>query len=231
MPKVKYIKSGNTLRTAYQLMNALDSSDLATGKTYWKHARLRGRRIRKFASKPRTLKKWQRELNKPSHFSTAFRTVNEVMLSNFLAYAKKLFDKKDKHLLVAAANELYSNGKIKATLSNDKENTPGISQKVIVTAADIHRSKTGTLCLKTPPKALTIISATEVPRGPWLGKPIVIQNTVGGMSFGMQFVTKKGDPVDISNFEGILRSFAKTKGEIRFLKCRLRKLGFELSLS
>lgn len=228
MPNCKYIRPDNTLKTAGQLLKALDSSDSTTGKTYWKHARLRGRRIRKFASKPRTLKKWQRELNKPSHFSTAFRTVNEVMLSNFLAYAKKLFDKEDKHLLVAAANEIYSNGKIKATLSNDQKNTPGISQEVIVTAANIHRSKTGNLCFKIP-NDFVIVSATEVPRGPWPGKPIFIQNT-GGMSFGVQPVTKTGDPLDLRNLDETIRGITKTKGEIRALKCRLKKLGFELSL-
>jgi hypothetical protein len=221
MPSCKYVRQDNTLKTVGQLLKALDSSDSTTEKTYWKLARLRGRRIRKFASNPRTLRKWQRELNKPSHFSTAFRTVNEVMLSHFLTYAKKLFDDKDKLLLIAAANELYSKGKIKATLSSDHDNTPGISQKVIVTAANIQRNKTGTLCLKIPTKEYTVISATEVPRGPWPGKPLIVQHTVG-MSFETQLVTKKGDPVDISNFEGIIRGFAKTKGEIRFLKIDLK---------
>lgn len=89
MPNGKYIRPNNTLKTARQLLNALDSPDSTTGKTYWDHARLRGRRIRKFASKPRTLIKWQRELNKPSHFSTAFRTVNEVMLSNCCQHSAK----------------------------------------------------------------------------------------------------------------------------------------------
>lgn len=86
------------------------------------------------------------------------------------------------------------------------------------------------MCLKTPKKNLVVISATEIPRGPWPGKPIIVQHAVGTF-FGFQLVTKRGYPVDIGSVEGIIRSFSKTKGEIRFLKCRLKKLGFELSLS
>lgn len=229
MKKTAYIRGDKTLKTAGQLLGALDKRD-PTGRTFWELARKRGPRIRKFARYPRTLKKWQRELNEPSHFSTNYRTVDEEKIREFVAKTRVWFDEKDGHLLVAAVNELHSGGKIEAVLLDDQENTPGISQEVVVTASNICKTDTGGLALQGPQKAWEVISDTEVPRGRWPGKPVLVVGTVG-MSIGFHFVTKRGDPIHFNNIEGMLQCFARTRGQRSFLVRRLRQLGIEVEIS
>jgi hypothetical protein len=138
------------------------------------------------------------------------------------------FDDKDKYLIIAAINELYSDGKIRATLGSDDENTPGVSQQVRVTAANLRRTADDGLALDGPRKRFVVIPDDEVPRGPWPRKLVLVQHSVG-ISMEFQFLTKRGDPVDLSSAEGILRSFSKTRGQRAYLVRRLRELGFEAS--
>jgi hypothetical protein len=228
MPRDRYIRRDRSLRTAGQLITALDKCDPTTGKTYWELARRRGPRIRKFARYPRPLKAWQRKLNEPSHFSTKFRKVDEAWLRAFVGRVRQWFDDKDKYLIVAAVNELFSQGRIQATLKADPDNTPGVREKIVVGPGNLERDERGSIKICGPKQRTLVISDAEVPRGPWPRALVLVQGCVG-MGFEGQFVTKRGDAVDISSMTGVLESFAKTRGQRAALTKRLRKLGFEIT--
>ena len=87
MPRNKYIKQDRTLRTAWHLYDQLKKTKPSNNKTYFEIARSRGARIRKFATKPRTLDKWRKILNESSHFSTKHRKLDEIILGEFIDYA------------------------------------------------------------------------------------------------------------------------------------------------
>jgi len=229
MPASCYLRRDKTLQTAGRLSKALDQINPKEGKNYWECARKRGPRIRKFARYPRSLKKWQREFNEPSHFSPGYRRVGVSAIRDFVNGVRGWFDDKDKYLIIAAINELYSDGKIRAILGSDEDNTPGVSQRITVTAANIHRTGDGGLTLDGPFDSFVVIPDDEVPRGPWPGKLVLVQHSVGIM-MQFQFVTKCGNPVDLSSFEGILKSFSKTRGQRAYLVRRLRQLGFEAQI-
>lgn len=229
MPGNSFMRADRTLRTARQLIDALDKVDTVTGKNYWELARRRGPRIRKFARYPQILKRWQRELNEPSHFSMKFRRIDEGRIRDFINYVKKLFDDKDKYLIVAAVNELFSRGRFQATLSKEPENTPGVLTKHIARLSYLERTENGHISLRIPAKKIRFISSTEVPRGPWPRELVLVEHTEG-MAFQVQFLTKQGDPINLSNFETVLLSFAKTKGERGALVRHLRQLGFQVQL-
>jgi hypothetical protein len=165
MPRNRYFRDDSTLRTAGQLIHALDGKDPTTGKTYWESARSAGPRIRKFARYPRVLKAWQRELNEPSHFSAKFRKIDAAWLRAFVGRVKQWVDEQDKHLIVAAVNELLSNGRIQAVISNDASNTPGVSSKVVIGPNSLELDDQGNLSLRTPQQEMLVISDSDIPRG------------------------------------------------------------------
>ncbi len=227
MPQSKYLRHNRSLRVAGSLLDRLDGTDGLSGKKYWELARKRGPRIRKFARNPRGLRRWQRLLNEPSHFSTRQRSVGAPVLRSFAQLARVWFDQKDKYLLVGALNEIFSRGRVWATLGADADNTPGICQKVVVTAHNLERTPEGGLALLTPERPLHVMSSTEVPRGRWPSLPVVVEHSVG-ISLGYQLVTRQGRPVDISSMKGILKSLSSTAGARSNLSRRLRQLGLEI---
>lgn len=230
MPRNRFFRADRTLQTAGRLIKELDKLDPTANMTYWELARRRGPRIRKFARFPRVLRAWQSELNEPSHFTTKFRRIDKTWLRNFINRVRKYFNDKDKHLIVAAINELLSNGRIQATLSSDTDNTPGVSSKVVVGPGNLERDEHGNLALRGPQEGMFIISDLDVPRGPWPRKLVLVQHSVG-ISIGCQFITKSGDPVDISSIEGVLRSMGKTAGQRRAITRKLRELGYDITWS
>jgi hypothetical protein len=227
VPKRSFLRSDMSLRTAGQLLRALGQPSPSQGMSYWDAARRRGPRIRKFARYPRTLKKWQRLLNEPSHYSAGFRKISVATIQTFLVQLRSWFDEKDKHLTTCAINELYSRGRIRAILSDDEENTPGVSLKVIVTAANLRRNDQGQLSLLSPSGSMYVASDSEVPRGPWPGNLLLVQG-YHGFVIQQQFVTRRGEPVDLSDFKSILKSLAKTRGQRSYLTRQLRELGFTI---
>ena len=228
MPRKSYFRVDRTLQTAGRLLKELDQFDPTTHKSYWELARRRGPRIRKFARQPRVLRAWQRKLNEPSHFSLKFRAIGADRLKAFVSWVRQLFDTKDKYLIVAAVNELFSNGRFCATLSTDLENTPGISMKAVIGPKHLERDEHGHLALRSSFQGMQVISDTEIPRGPWPRQPVLVQHSVG-IILGIQFVTRDGTSVDISNTGGILASLARTSGQRAALTRRLRELGFEIT--
>ena len=227
MPRNKYIKQDRTLRAAWHLYDQLKKTKPNTNKTYFKIARTRGILIRKFATKPRTLDKWRNILNESSHFSTKHRRLDEVILGEFIEYANSLFDAKDKYLVVAALNEIFSKGRVRATLGNDAENTPGIMVQSVVDIKNINRTSEGGITLTGPSHNLFVASSTEVPRGRWPNSPVIVQHSAG-ISIGMQFVKKDRSPVNISSTEALLNSFSSSPEETKRLIRRLKKIGFTI---
>lgn len=228
IPKERYFRTDRRiLRTAGEMLKELGKIDPATNKRYWEVARQKGPRVRKFARYPLSLKAWLQQLNEPSHFSAKFRNVDHIKLKNFIKLAKQLFDKKDKYLIIAIVNQLLSDGKIQATLGHDQDNTPGVMTKAVVSPWNLERTKDGSIALNGPEKAFKVISATEIPRGPWPKNLVLVQHSVG-ISIGMQLVSKSGEPINLQTMETLLISFSKTKGQRAALTRRLRRLGFDI---
>lgn len=227
MPSTNYVRRDRTLKTAGQMLVALQRTDLNTGLAYMALARRRGSRIRKFARHPSSLKKWQHELNEPSHYSAQFRRVDEAWLRTFVSRIDGYFDGRDAFLLVAAANELFSQGRVTATLGKEPDNIPGIMTKSVITPRHIVKTGSGGLAIEGPQGPVEVLSDTTIPRGRWPRKPVLVQHTAG-ISIGIQLVTKRGDPLDIRSMEATLGSLAKTSGQRAALTRRLRQLGFDI---
>jgi hypothetical protein len=139
-----------------------------------------------------------------------------------------VLDENDKYAVVAAINEIFSKGTYRVVLGDGPQNMPGITRSIVVGPGAIKRGDDGNLVFKTPSFPVTIISATEVPRGRWpRGAVVIVQHTVG-MSIGGKLVTKRKDPVDLTSMATIIATFAKTDGQRRYLKGHLRRLGFKI---
>jgi len=227
MPNNKYMKLNRSLKTPYQMYGELKKIKPDTNKTYFEVARNRGDRIRKFAVRPRTLDKWRKTLNESSHFSTKHRKLDEVALGEFIDYANTMLDEKDGFLVVAALNEIFSKGRVRATLGNDTENTPGIMVQSVVEIKDINMTPEGGIALTGPAHNFHVVSSTEVPRGRWPNVPVIVQHSVG-ISIGIQFVRKDGNPVNINSTSGLLNSFSSSTEETERLIKRLKKIGLTI---
>jgi hypothetical protein len=226
MPQNRYLRDDRSLKVAGQLLTELGRKDTATGRTFWKLARARGPRIRKFARQPRVLKAWQKKLNEAAHFTVQNRTVDTDFLRGFIGKMRPQFDAKDINLIIAAINELFSGGRVTATLSDDADNIVGVQRKVVVTA-DMLDLENGNLTLRTNEDAFLVISNTEVPKGPW-PKRLVLPTDCDGMQISAQFVTRKGEPVDLRTFGTILSSLGRTKGQRAAVTRRTKQLGLEV---
>lgn len=229
MPRRSYLKGKarhSQLKVAGELLRQLNARDPVSGRTYWEQARRKGKRVRKFARYPASLRARQRELNEPSHFSIGFRKVDEPRLRLFVGQVRPWFDKLDKYLIVAAVNELLSDGKFQATLSSDSENSPGVRSQTVIRPKHLERTPDGRLALRTDQERFLVVSDSEVPRD-WPRTLVLPKGAEIVME--MQFVTKRGAPVNLSNMEGVIRSLAKTKGQRAALTRRLREIGFDIS--
>ena len=231
MPRTKFLRADRTLQVAGRLVRALGERDSDSGRVYFELARCRGPRIGKLARWPRSLARWQRLLNEPAHFSTRNRDMDEATLRGFVRFARTLFDGDDKYALVAAINEIYSGGIYTAVLSSDDRNMPGLYRRIVVGPSAIQLDANGQLSFKTPAFPLRIISATDVPRGPWpRGAAVIVQHTVG-MSIGGQLVTRRGDPIDLTSLATTIASFARNPGQRRYIRAHFRKLGLRIEFN
>jgi len=229
MPQHEYLRRDRTLHVAGRLVKALQKIDTASGRTYLELARQAGPRIRKLARQPKSLERWQRELNEPAHYSTRFRSIDENDLREFVIFVRTILDEYDKYAIVAAINEIFTNGTYRAILGKDKKNMPGISKKIVVGPSAFTRGEDGRLVFQMPETKWTVISETKVPRGRWpRNSPIIVQNTAG-ITIRMEAMTKSGDPVDLTSLASVIASLAKSEGQRRYLKGHFRRLGFEIS--
>lgn len=228
LPHSKYLKKDNCLRNGADIYKALRLQNPLTGRTYFEQARLRGPRIRKFARNPRSLDRWRKLFNEPSHFRNpaARRKTREREILSFVERMRNVIDPYDCHLITAAVNELRSGGRIRAVLSNNPQNSPGIGFDVVVTPKNIEFLD-GKLTLRAPGPSLRVIPDThEVPHR-WVRLPVIVQHSEG-ISIESRLVTEDGDPVDLTNMETILLSLARTPEGRARLERRLKKLGIEV---
>lgn len=226
MPETKYVRRRARLRTAGALLEELGKFDTTSGESYWTRAAKRGSRIRKFVRARRSIAKWARILNEPSHFSITNRRLSDSELRQFVQTARDWFDEKDKNVLVTIVNQIISRGKYTAVLGPERANIPGIEQRVVVTAADLKRTPEGSLTLGVEVPHL-IVSKRQVHRGRWPQLPVLIEST-GDISIGVQLVTKRGQPVRLGTLKDIIESLGSTRGEHAYLVRKMRELGLTL---
>jgi hypothetical protein len=153
--------------------------------------------------------------------------MHERHIREFVKRLRAILDSKDPHLITAAVNELRSGGRIRAVLSNDTDNTPGIQMDSIVGPRNLVR-RNGALTLEAPKFRFCVVSNThEIPHR-WRKTPVVVQHSVG-ISIGTRMITVAGDPVDLSNLGTIVKSLGKTSDERKRLSRRFRQLGYTLN--
>jgi hypothetical protein len=167
MPQARYLRRDRSLHVAKRLIDVLQTKDAVSGRRFLELARGAGPRICKLAAKPRSLARWQRELNEPAHFSPRFRVVDRADLRAFVRFARSILDEKDKYAIVAivaAINEIFSNGRFCAVLGEDAQQRLaaaardqqrcGVSSR-LVTSADVCNGVT-LFCRgrQIPPRAL-----------------------------------------------------------------------------
>lgn len=230
LPRSEYLTVDRRLRPAGRMLRALQRVDPASGKTYWAVAGTRGPRIAKIASKRRGITKWARLLNEPSHFSARHRGLRPDELKTFMNTARKWFDSNDKYLLVAIINDVCSDGRFQATLGDDPNNTPAISQRIVIRIRDLTRDSRGRLSVVTPYVKCTVVSANEVPRGAWPRNPVIVEQSAG-IRLLFQFVTRQGTPLKCTNVATLLNSLATSQGAGMAIVKRLRQLGFKMTPS
>lgn len=230
MPRNRYIKSSNEIRTAGHILNELKKIETTSGLTYFELARRRGKRIRKFARFPRSLDKWRKLLNEPSHFlnPAARRKTKEKHIHEFVTTVTAIFEEVDGYLITAAVNELRSYGAVRAILGNDDNNTPGVQCDVVVTPNNL-KIKNGMLSIKTKAIPIQIVPDSEEVPYRWKRRVVLVQHS-HSMSLFIRLITRTGRPINLTNTETIIESFMTDPKEQRLLFRRLRQLGIHVKI-
>lgn len=228
LPRSKYLRPDLRLKDLAAIIDALGKAPPTPGKTYWAAARRRGPRIAKFARLRRKFGKWRRLFNDPSHYSIPghVRKIGLADVKDFVNEVKPVLDKKDSTLILAAYNELLSDGKIVAGLSNDAENSPAISLRVPVKISDLIWDGTG---IKLAHGRLHVFSKYEEIRPRKLRGPALIAG-LGAPPMRMQLVTEYGNPIDLTSMGTILKSFIRSKRDVTRLKRHLGKFGLKVEV-
>jgi hypothetical protein len=228
MPRNRFMRTDRTLKTAGTLINELNAI-APSGGNFWDAAKAHRHRVAKFARTKARLKRWARDLNEPSHFALKHRKLDLSAYEKFINFAHGVFDKEDCLLIIAAVNEIFSNGRLTVHLSGSND-LPCMFCRDVIQMKHFERSAAGKLSLSTPEHPVCIVSDSEVPRGRWPHALVIPQHCVG-VSLGSRFVTPRGDPVDLQSFETVIRSFANTPAQRRALRRRFKQLGFDLQFS
>lgn len=223
MPRNKFLKSSNELRTAGTVLKALQKTDPHTDRRYMELARRRGSRIRKFARFPRSLDRWRGLLNEPSHFSNPAvgRKTREKDIRDFVTTFRDIFEEIDAYLITAAVNEIRTNGFIKAVLSGEPRNTPGVEYTAVITP-DLLELENGKFSLKTPAIPIVVVPDSQDVPYRWKRSVVLVQHS-SGMSLRCRMVTATGKPLVLSTVDSMLSTFAADPKDRRRLVRRLRK--------
>jgi hypothetical protein len=229
LPQQSYLRPNGQPRTLDAILRALAQRDSSTGKTYLALARLKGPRIRKLARSTRSLHRWRRLLNEPSHFANpaAGRKLLERDLRAFVEHFVTILEPLDAYLITAAVNEIKSGGFIKAILTVDPSNKPGVLYTIRASPQMIH-FKGGKFSLRAPVPIVVVNKNQELPYR-WRRKVVVVQDS-RGMVLQSQVVTSSGNPINMSSFAHVLSGFASDPIDAPALMARLRCFGFHLSM-
>lgn len=230
MPDNKYLKGGTRLRTADEIFKSLQEIEPTSGKPYIELARRKSQRIRKFAKHPKALDNWRRKLNESSHYSVplAKRKLQEKDVRRLTGYFRPIFDEADAYLITAAVNQIGSNGYFRAVLGSEPDNIPGIECDVIVKPNQIE-FKDGQFSLRTGMIPIQVVPADQEVPYRWKKRVVLVQHTEGVNISGC-FVTRNGNPVDLSNFQTVLETFASDPKDRRELVSHMKKLGFTVDV-
>lgn len=231
MPRDKFLRSSNQLRTADAILKGLQDKDPKTGRSYMTLARRRGSRIRKFARFSRSLDRWRRLFNEPSHFSNpaAGRRTKEHHMREFVRALRNVFEEVDGFLITAAVNDIRTNGFIKAVLGNDPANTPGVECTAVITPNMIH-FKDGQLSIQGPKVPMIVVSdSKEVPYR-WRKRIVMVQRS-HGMELIVRMVTESGQPLNLHNFQTVIDTWANDPRDRQRLIRRMKKFGLQVELA
>lgn len=230
LPKEKYITSDDKIKTPFIILNALKEKYGQSNMTYIDRAISRGKRIEKFADKINDFDNWRKLFNEPSHFRNPMRVrqMEEEHIIEFVSSMKEIIDNKDCHLLTAAINEIKSEGKIKAVLSNDKDNTPGLSFEIILGPNNVFIENKSIKIKYNKLEYYVVPDDEEIPYKT-IDKPIIIQHSEG-IALNFNMINKYGDPINLTNMKTIMTDICKTREDCIELKNNLEKCGVTVKI-
>jgi len=231
LPTNRFMKTDRTLRTSGQVLPALRSSLPGLKKTYLDAARQRGARVQKFARWPRSLDRWRRLFNEPSHFrnpAARARTKRED-LAQFVGRMRQVFDDRDHSLVLAAMNQVKSGGQIRAGLANDPDNSPTLEIRKTMRPRDLIATEHG-VSFKTPSRPIRFLPKDQEIPIRWDSTPVLLQG-MRGYKLRIIFLAEDGRPIDLSSSNKIVESLARLPGGRQRVERRLKKLGFSVSWS
>lgn len=229
MPRERYLKPDGRLKILNDVLVALDSKDPATTRTYWTCAKKRGPRLDKFVALRPSLRRWRAWFNETSHYSAPghHRTIGETHVRACLAELRSVIDAHDFGLVVAAYNQIMSDGSITADLTNNAANLPAIQAVHVVRIRDISLDQDGRLALHAARGPIAILPDDVETRPRKLKGPAIVRGEVAPV-LSVQLVNDAGQPVDLTNFEATLRSLMPTPRDQRRMQRRMRQLGLHL---
>lgn len=229
LPRSEYLRPDGGLKTAGTVWNALNRENQATGRTFFEEARRRGSRIRKFARNPRSLKKWRLEFNEPSHFlnPATNRKMKERHIRLFVSRIRELVDPLDNFLVLAAVNEMRTQGKVLATLGEEPENVPGIQTTVIIKPSGLILED-GRLALSSRVRSsIRVLNEVQEECMRWSTGVSIISGAIG-FRLNFMVLTEDGIPVDLSTLHSIIGSLMSTPDGRRKTISRLKRLGLKV---
>ena len=230
MPRTKYLKSSNEIKNAGQILKVLKETEPTSGHPYIELARRRGKRIRKFARFPRSLDKWRRLLNEASHFSNpaSGRKTKESHIREFVTKFRETFEEVDGYLITAAVNEIRSAGTVRAVLSKDDNNIPGVECDVVVTPNNLELEN-GKLSLKTREIPFQVVpDSKEVPYR-WRRSVVVVEHS-HGINLQIRLITRAGIPINLTTAGTLLETFMNDTRDRSLLLRRLKQLGINVEI-
>ncbi len=230
VPRNRYMRSDCTLRTAGTVLRELKAIDSA-GRTYLQHARASHPYLRRIARPPATLQRWINALNDPSHFGNPAmsRRTRRVDLETLTGELEALVDQTLFHLVIAAANELRTRGKLRAVLGTDPNRTVALQCEVVVRPKHLMLHE-GELTLSPPSPRIRIVSS-EIPEPVAPSRDLVMVQHQTRPALQVRLTASDGHPIDLTTPETMLSSLARTPARRGALLRRLRQLGVQVSRS
>ena len=230
MPRTKYLKSSNEIKTAGYILKVLKETEPTSGHPYIELARRRGKRIRKFARFPRSLDKWRRLFNEASHFSNpaSGRKTKESHIREFVTKFRETFEEVDGYLITAAVNEIRSGGFVRAVISEDDNNIPGVKCDIVVTPNNLE-FENGKLSFITPEIPFRVVPDDEEVPCRW-GRCVFVVQHSRGIQLVIRLITRSGIPINLTTAGTILETFMNDTRDRRLLLRRLKQLGINVEI-
>ncbi len=162
VPQGRFIHKTGRLLTAHQMLDAISSHLPSRQPRYLEVARSRHPILRKLGRPRQTIRRWIRVLNEPSHFSnpTTSRQTDDVELRGIIHELSAIIDDGFYHLIIAAANEIRTKGKLRAVLSDRGQTCVAVESDVIVRPKHLVL-RNGQLSLVAPAPRIRVAPSDE----------------------------------------------------------------------